>query len=126
MLSMKGIPPTPQHSDSHPCTSPPFGGHKRTSIACPGRFSPNTNIGSTVRIKLWLGQLFTFIRDARETFDELFRPMRDLTQTSIQPVQSMSYCKRIYISNLYRIRYSLNVQFGIPSSFLLTSKFLLR
>ena len=28
LLSIKGSPPTPPHSESHPCTSPPSGGHE--------------------------------------------------------------------------------------------------
>ena len=40
--SIKGIPPTPLHSDSHPCTSPPPGGHEWSGVvSLPGHLSVN-------------------------------------------------------------------------------------
>ena len=43
---MKGNPTTPQHSDSHPCTSPPLGGHE-WSRNSEGYGTTNVGYGTT-------------------------------------------------------------------------------
>ena len=42
VFSIKVIPTTPQPSDSHPCTSPPLGGHECYPMF--GRVWPSTSV----------------------------------------------------------------------------------
>ena len=55
LFSVKGVPPTPQHSASHPCTSPTLGGHDVFCLPSVWHFTLRLDCARSERLHATLG-----------------------------------------------------------------------